>query len=184
MFYWRWLRNLAEGSKTTGYPFSEDPAVVSRGGSAVVHEPLAAAGPIRRAMAIRHIDGGSCNGCESELQMLSSPDYDFSRVGFSYTPSPRHADILVVTGVITQNMADIIADVFEGMPRPKRVVALGQCALSGHVFRAAPGVLGSLEGIVPVTVEIAGCPPTPGDILKGLLLAVDAAPALRKEGAV
>jgi Ni,Fe-hydrogenase III small subunit len=173
MFYWRWLKDLSQGPKTTHFPFHPDSRVVSTGETRVMHAPQTGGGPIRRAMAVRHVDGGSCNGCESEMQLLSSPDYDFSRFGFSYTPSPRHADILVVTGVITENMADIIRRVWEGMPGPKRIVALGECAISGHVFRDSPGVLGSLEGIVPVTVEITGCPPTPGDILKGLLMAVD-----------
>ncbi len=177
MFYWRWLKDLAQGPKTTRFPFHPDADVTSTGEPRVVHAPGDSGNPIRRAMAVRQVDGGSCNGCESEMQLLSSPDYDFSRFGFSYTPSPRHADILVVTGVITEQMAEVIRHVWEAMPSPKRVVALGQCALNGHVFRNAPGVIGSLEGIVPVTVAISGCPPTPGDILRGLLAAVDVQPS-------
>ena len=88
-------------------------------------------------------------------------------------PSPKHADILVVTGVVTDRMAPVVQAVYEQMTAPKRVVAIGICAISGGVFRGAPGVIGSLEGIVPVTIRVDGCPPTPGDILRGLLWALD-----------
>ncbi len=174
MFYWNWLSDLIHGPKTTRFPGHFDPEVALNGESHHIEEGDQDAGPLRRAMAIRHLDSGSCQGCESEIQLLSSPDYDFSRFGFSFTPSPRHADILVVTGVVTESMAAVIEHVFQGMPAPKRVVALGQCAIDGHVFAGAPGVIGSLRDIVPVTVEITGCPPTPGDILRGLLESVEA----------
>ena len=134
-------------------------------------------------MAVRHVDAGSCNGCESELQLVASPDYDFSRFGFSFTPSVRHADILVVTGIVTLQMRDVIENVFRGMPAPKRVVALGQCAIDGHVFAPAEDVLGGIQNLVPVTVEISGCPPTPADILQGLLQAVEEFPIQQGEKA-
>ncbi|MCL4494754.1 MAG: NADH:ubiquinone oxidoreductase [Firmicutes bacterium] len=183
MFYWRWLSDLIQGPKTTRFPGHPDPDVIIRGENHRVGEEGRDAGPIRRAMAVRHLDAGSCNGCESELQLLSGPDYDFSRFGFSFTPSPRHADIMVVTGVVTESMAEVMQHVFQAMPSPKRVVALGQCAIDGHVFAGAPGVLGSVQNILPVTVEITGCPPTPGDILRGLLEAVEAYPFEQGESA-
>lgn len=174
MYYWHWLRHIVRRPKTTGYPTEPDPNVAEMASATVLGPGPSAAGPFaRRSVALRHVDGGSCNGCESELGLLSSPDYDLTRYGFSFTPSPKHADILMVTGVITRPMVPVIEEVFEQMTEPKRVVALGSCAVDGWVFQGAPHVLGSLNGIVPVTVSIAGCPPTPGDILRGLLAAVD-----------
>ncbi len=183
MFYWHWLSDLIHGPKTTRFPDRPDSDVSSHGEIHHIEKGDQNAGPIRRAMAIRHLDAGSCQGCESELQLLSGPDYDFSRFGFSFTPSPRHADILVVTGVVVRPMAEVIQHVFDGMPSPKRVVALGQCAIDGHVFAEAPEVIGSLQNIVPVTIEISGCPPTPGDILRGLLASVEVSGFEQKESA-
>jgi membrane-bound hydrogenase subunit mbhJ len=174
VYYWHWLRHLLHRPATTGFPTEPDSSV-----SAMAHaDAVRTNGPppspaLRRSLALRHLDGGSCNGCESELALLAGPDYDFSRYGFSYTPSPRHADVLVVTGVITAAMAPVIRTVYETLPHPKAVVAVGACAVGGGVFAGAPGVLGSLDPILPVTVRIAGCPPTPADILRGLLQAVD-----------
>lgn len=174
MYYWHWLKNIVRLPKTTGYPTEVDPLVASMANTDALQSDHSE-NPVvfRRAAAIRHVDAGSSNGCESELGLLSGPDYDLTRYGFSFTPSPKHADILVVTGVITQAMVPVIKTVYEHMTEPKRVVALGSCAIDGSVFKEAPGVVGSLGGIVPVTLAIAGCPPTPGDILRGLLTAVD-----------
>jgi len=174
MYYWHWLKNIVRLPKTTGYPTESDPAVQAME-TAEGHLRYRSDGPVmfRRAAAIRHVDGGSSNGCESELGLLASPDYDMTRYGFSWTPSPKHADILVVTGVITQAMVPVIRTVYDQMTVPKRVVALGSCAIDVWMFKDAPGVIGSLEGIVPVTLAIAGCPPTPGDILRGLIAVVD-----------
>ncbi len=174
MYYWHWLKNIVRRPETTGFPTDPDGIAKTMSNSdAIQTRARPVEGFLRRSLAIRHIDGGSCNGCESELGLLSSPDYDLTRYGFSFTPSPKHADILVITGVITDAMVPVIADVFEQMTAPKRVVALGSCAIDGWVFRGAPGVRGGLEGIVPVATRIAGCPPTPGDILRGLLATVD-----------
>ncbi len=174
MYYWHWLRHVVRLPKTTGYPTEPDPKVANMASAGALAAGPKATGPFaRRSVAMRHVDAGSCNGCESELGLLSSPDYDLTRYGFSFSPSPKHADILVVTGVITRPMVPVIEEVFEQMTEPKRVVALGSCAVDGWVFQGAPDVLASLAGIMPVTVSIAGCPPTPGDILRGLLAAVD-----------
>lgn len=174
MYYWHWLKNIRRLPNTTGYPTETDHVVEQMGMPNAVIVNLPEPGDFfRRAVAIRHVDGGSSNGCESELSLLASPDYDLSRYGFSFAPSPKHADILVVTGVITRAMVPVIQSVYQQMTEPKRVVALGACAIDGWVFKEAPDVVGSLEGIVPVTVAVAGCPPTPGDILRGLLAAVD-----------
>lgn len=183
MYYWHWLKNIVRRPYTTGFPTEMDTVVRGMSDGDAVHlKGQARSRVIRRALAIRHVDGGSCNGCESELGLLSGPDYDLSRYGFSFTPSPKHADILVVTGVITEAMVPVIADVFDQMTAPKRVVALGWCAIDGGVFQGAPGVRGGLDGVVPVTSLIAGCPPSPGDILRGLMAAVDGVdPALGEE---
>lgn len=159
---------------TTGYPTEPDSTVAAMADAATSAKTVPKADRfLRRSAAIRHVDAGSCNGCESELGLLSGPDYDLSRYGFSFTPSPKHADILVVTGVITRPMVPVLETVFQQMTEPKRVVAVGSCAIDGWVFQGAPEVLGSLQGILPVTLTIAGCPPTPGDILRGLLTCVD-----------
>ncbi len=175
MYYWHWVRNILRKPYTTGYPTQDDGVVMSMLNSDGITETFAKnQSPMnRRAVALRQVDAGSCNGCESELSLLSSPDYDLSRYGFSLAPSPKHADILVVTGVVTEPMARVVKAVYDQMTEPKRVVAVGVCAISGGVFRDAPGVIGSLAGIVPVSIQIDGCPPTPGDILRGLMWAVD-----------
>lgn len=183
MYYWHWLKNIARRPHTTGFPSESDPDTAAMSDWDAVRTAGSAVDTVlRRSMAIRHVDAGSCNGCESELGLLSSPDYDLSRYGFSFTPSPKHADILVVTGVVTEAMVPVIRNVFEQMSAPKRVVALGACPIDGWVFRGARGVRGRLDGIIPVSITIAGCPPSPGDILRGLLAAVDGAdPAAGKE---
>lgn len=173
MYYWHWFQNLIHGPKTTGFPTAPATFHVPFHPDAIVPGTIPPEAFPNRATALRQVDGGSCNGCESELSLLSSPDYDFSRYGFSFAPSPRHADILVVTGVITTAMAPIIQDVLEAMPHPKRVIALGNCAIDGGVFQKAPGVIGHLSTIVAVSLSIKGCPPTPADILRGLLWAAD-----------
>lgn len=165
MFYSRWLENLARG-----------PAVLRK----PKRTARRSAGLFGRSLAIRHVDGGSCNGCESELSLLSSPVYDFSRFGFSLTPSPRHADLLLVTGVVTEAMAPVIRRAYDAMPGPKLVVAAGSCAVDGCVFRGAPGVLADLASIVPVDVRIPGCPPSPDELLDGLMEAVRDAKAERR----
>lgn len=176
MYYWHWVKNLFKRPMTTGYPTEVDRDIerLARPGSILLESPdRVERTAIRRSCALRHVDAGSCNGCESELSLLVSPVYDFTRYGFSYTPVPKHADMLVVTGVITEAMVGVIKAAYEQMGTPKRVLAVGQCAISGHVFQGAPGVLGSLEGVIPVTATVDGCPPSPPDILRALLLALD-----------
>jgi Ni,Fe-hydrogenase III small subunit/ferredoxin len=126
----------------------------------------------RRSLHIRHVDAGSCNGCESELQMLSSPYYDLARLGLFFTPTPRHADALLVTGVVTRQMERALLDTYEAMPAPKLVVAAGMCAVGGGCFSGTFMTHGPLDRLLPVDVYIAGCPPTPLALLHGLLLAV------------
>lgn len=174
MYYWHWLQNITHRPHTTNYPSLDDPqvAAMTMGRShwlqSAPGDPMA-----RRSVAIRQIDSGSCNGCESELSLLISPDYDFSRYGFSFTPSPKHADVLVVTGIVTPPMIPVIKEVWDQMTEPKRAIAMGQCAIDGWVFNEAPNHIGQLAHIIPVAMTIEGCPPSPGDMLQGLLDVVD-----------
>lgn len=126
----------------------------------------------RRSLHIRHVDAGSCNGCESELQMLSAPYYDLQRLGLFFTPTPRHADALLVTGVVTRQMEKPLRATFEAMPEPKLVVAAGVCAIGCGSFEGGAMVHGPLDRLLPVDAYVPGCPPTPLALLHGLLLAV------------
>jgi Ni,Fe-hydrogenase III small subunit len=125
-----------------------------------------------RALAIREVDAGSCNGCEMEIQGLAGPVYDMERFGLHFVASPRHADLLLVTGPVTRNMEEPLRRTYEATPAPKLVVAVGDCAKTCGVFRGSYAVVGPVDRIVPVDVTIAGCPPEPADILRGLLEAV------------
>lgn len=126
-----------------------------------------------RALAIREVDAGSCNGCEVEITGLASPVYDMERFGIHFVASPRHADMLLVTGPVTRNMEIPLRKTFEATPDPKFVVAVGDCAATCGVFRGSYAVVGPVDRVIPVDVTIAGCPPEPVDILKGILHALD-----------
>jgi Ni,Fe-hydrogenase III small subunit len=126
-----------------------------------------------RALAIREVDAGSCNGCELEITGLASPIYDMERFGMHFVASPRHADLLLVTGPVTRNMEIPLRRTYEAMPAPKFVVAVGDCARDCGVFRGSYAVVGPVDQIIPVDVSIAGCPPEPSDILRGILGALD-----------
>ena len=126
-----------------------------------------------RALAIRQVDAGSCNGCELEIGGLTSPVYDLERFGIHFVASPRHADLLLVTGPVTRNMEVPLRKTYEATPDPKLVVAVGDCARTCGVFRGSYAVAGSVDQIIPVDVFVSGCPPEPTDILRGILAALD-----------
>lgn len=128
-----------------------------------------------RSLHIRHVDAGSCNACESEIKLLTSPYYDLHRLGLFFTPSPRHADLLLVTGPITRAMEGPLRRTYEAMPDPRLVVAVGACPCSGGVFGPSPYVRGSLQEVLPIDVFIPGCPPSPLALIHGLLLAINRA---------
>jgi Ni,Fe-hydrogenase III small subunit len=132
-----------------------------------------------RALAIREVDAGSCNGCEVEITGLTSPVYDMERFGLHFVASPRHADLLLVTGPVTRNMEVPLRKTYEATPHPKFVVAVGDCAETCGVFAGAYGVVGPVQSIIPVDVFVAGCPPEPQDILGGILRALDRHPDRR-----
>ena len=126
-----------------------------------------------RALGIREVDAGSCNGCEIEITGLMSPVYDSERFGFHFVASPRHADLLLVTGPVTRNMEVPLRKTYDATPDPKLVVAVGDCARTCGVFRGSYAVVGSVDRVVPVDVFVDGCPPEPADILRGILTALD-----------
>lgn len=126
----------------------------------------------QRSLFVRHIDVGSCNACESEILALSNPYYNFHRLGVFFTASPRHADVLLVTGALTPAMKNVLLETYEAMPRPRIVLAAGVCALHGGVFAKSRQFVGPIESIIPVDVFIPGCPPTPYALLNGILLAL------------
>jgi Ni,Fe-hydrogenase III small subunit len=129
-----------------------------------------------RALAVREVDAGSCNGCEIEISGLTSPVYDSERFGVHFVASPRHADMLLVTGPVTRNMEVPLRKTYEATPDPKLVVAVGDCAKSCGVFKGSYAVAGSVADVVPVDAFVFGCPPEPADILRGILLALDRLP--------
>ena len=120
------------------------------------------------SVQVRHVDAGSCNGCELEISSAFGPVYDAERYGVRLVASPRHADALLVTGPVTRNMADPLRMTFEAMPAPGRVVAVGDCARSCGVFAGGHGVEGAVGDVVPVDIEVPGCPPTPDALIAAL----------------
>lgn len=151
---WRRIRRAGRVAEPAPPPAGADrPAVAVRLGGSV---------------QIRHVDAGSCNGCEVEIAAAFGPVHDAERYGARLVASPRHADALVVTGAVTRNMAEPLRRTFEAVPGPKLVVALGDCARDCGVFAGAYGVAGAVSDVVPVDLEIPGCPPRPEAIVEGL----------------
>jgi Ni,Fe-hydrogenase III small subunit len=125
-----------------------------------------------RALAIREVDAGSCNGCELEIHALNNPYYNIEGLGVRFVASPRHADMLLVTGPVTRNMAAALRRTYEATPQPKIVVAVGDCGCTGGIFGTSYASCGSVASVIPVDVAVPGCPPPPIDILRGILTAV------------
>jgi Ni,Fe-hydrogenase III small subunit len=122
-----------------------------------------------RSLSIREVDAGSCNGCELEIHALNNAFYDLERFGIRFVASPRHADVLLVTGPVTHNMREALERTYRATPDPKWVVAVGDCAFDGGVFAESYAVAGGVARIVAVDLHIRGCPPTPTQLLSGLL---------------
>lgn len=122
-----------------------------------------------RSLSIREVDAGSCNGCELEIHALGNAFYDLDRFGIRFVASPRHADVLLVTGPVAKNMAEALKRTYDATPGPKWVVAAGDCAINGGVFAGSYAVTDGAGAIIPVDLKIPGCPPTPVDLLTGLL---------------
>jgi Ni,Fe-hydrogenase III small subunit len=127
----------------------------------------------RRSLQIRHLDVGSCNGCDWEINALLNPFYDLQRFGLDFVASPRHADLLLVTGAVTRNLEPALWATYDATPDPKLVVAVGACASSGGIVAGSYATAGGVDRRLPVDVYIPGCPPRPQAILHGLLVALD-----------
>src|SRR4030088_109054 len=122
-----------------------------------------------RSLSIREVDAGSCNGCELEIHALNNAFYDLERFGLRFVASPRHADVLMVTGPVTRNMREALERTYAATPDPKWVVAVGNCAVDGGIFSESYAVVGGVSAVVPVDLHIRGCPPSPTQLLSGLL---------------
>ncbi len=127
-----------------------------------------------RALTIRHVDAGSCNGCELEIQALTNPYYNLEGIGIRFVASPRHADMLLVTGPVSKHMAIALKRTYDATPEPKLVVAVGDCGCTGGIFGQSYASLGGVASVIPVDVAIPGCPPAPRALLQGILAAIGA----------
>jgi Ni,Fe-hydrogenase III small subunit len=160
------LATLLQGLRkpaTEAMPFDPEIAVLGKKLERVSRRRLG------RSLAIREIDAGSCNGCELEIAALGNPLYDLERFGLSFVASPRHADVLLVTGPVTRNMREALARTYAATPAPKWVLAAGDCAAGCGVFAQSPACIGSVAAVIPVDLTIPGCPPTPAKLLAGLI---------------
>jgi len=158
-------------SPVTEMPPSIEDAALSELATSV---DRAAKRKLGRSLSIREVDAGSCNGCELEIHALQNAFYDLERFGLRFVASPRHADVLLVTGPVTKNMREALERTYNATPDPKWVVAVGDCAADGGIFAGSYAVAGGVSKVVPVDLHIRGCPPSPVEILKGLIALLSA----------
>jgi Ni,Fe-hydrogenase III small subunit len=163
------LKNALSRPLTEAAPAADEAELARLAGSL----QAAARRRLGRSLSIRQVDAGSCNGCELEIHALSNPFYDLERFGLRFVASPRHADVLLVTGPVTQNMREALLRTYAATPGPKWVVAAGDCAMTGGLFAGSYAVAGGVDAVVPVDVRIPGCPPTPTALLRGLLAVLE-----------
>jgi Ni,Fe-hydrogenase III small subunit len=159
------FQGIAHAPLTEPPPLGDDPEITAL--ARALH--AAARHRLGRSLAIREVDAGSCNGCELEIHALNNAFYDLERFGLRFVASPRHADVLLVTGPVTKNMREALERTYAATPSPKWVVAAGDCAIGCGVFAGSYAVAGSVADVVPVDLRIPGCPPTPAALLKGLI---------------
>ena len=159
------LEGLIRPPLTEPAPDEAEIALVALGGGV----EQAGRARLGRSLAIRHVDAGSCNACELELHALCNVYYDLERFGLKFVASPRHADVLLVTGPVTWNMREALERTYNAMPAPKWVIAAGACALDGGIFGGSYACVGGVAAVLPVDLHIPGCPPSPAALLKGLL---------------
>jgi Ni,Fe-hydrogenase III small subunit len=159
------LQSLTRGPLTELPPAADDAAI------AQLAKKLngVAKAKLGRSLSIRQVDAGSCNACELEIHALSNAFYDLERFGLRFVASPRHADVLMVTGPVTKSMREALKRTYEATPEPKWVVTIGSCALDGGIFSNSYAVVGGVDDVLPVDLHIDGCPPSPMKILGGLL---------------
>jgi len=165
------FENLVKGPVTEQAPAMEEASLAEL---ATALE-RAARRKLGRSLSIREVDAGSCNGCELEIHALNNPFYDLERFGLRFVASPRHADVLLVTGPVTKNMQIALERTYRATPDPKWVVAVGDCALDGGLFAGGYACVGGVSAAIPVDLHIRGCPPSPVQLLKGLLALLDKA---------
>ena len=165
---WKILRQIGRtGIRSEAAPAYDDALRVEA--EQIQRDLLATLG---RALAIRHVDAGSCNGCELEIHALDNPYYNLEGLGIRFVASPRHADLLLVTGPVSRNMELALARTYEATPAPKLVVAVGDCGRDGGIFGTSYASCGGVASVLPVDVAVPGCPPAPVEILRGILTAV------------
>ena len=159
------IESLLRRPKTEAPPPADEAALAELGRAldAAAHRRLG------RSLAIREVDAGSCNGCELEIHALNNAFYDCERFGLRFVASPRHADVLMVTGPVTKNMREALERTWAATPDPKWVVAVGDCARDGGLFRDSYAVVGGVGAVIPVDLHVPGCPPDPTALLAGLL---------------
>ena len=159
------LKRLVQGPLTEPAPAPDAAALTEL----TAQVDRAARRRLGRSLSIREVDAGSCNGCELEIHALNNIVYDLERFGLRFVASPRHADVLLVTGPVTRNMREALERTYAATPDPKWVVAVGDCGRDGGIFAPSPACVGGVSRVVPVDLHIAGCPPTPLALLSGLL---------------
>jgi Ni,Fe-hydrogenase III small subunit len=159
------LQGLVRSPLTEQPPKPEDAELADL----AVRLDAAARRRLGRSLSIREVDAGSCNGCELEIHALNNAFYDLERFGLHFVASPRHADVLMVTGPVTKNMREALERTYHATPDPKWVVAIGDCARDGGCFAGSYAVVGGVSEVIPVDLHISGCPPTPTAMLQGLL---------------
>jgi Ni,Fe-hydrogenase III small subunit len=159
------LESLMRRPLTEAVPVKDEEMLAELGASF----ERAARRRLGRSLSIREVDAGSCNGCELEIHALNNAFYDLERFGLHFVASPRHADVLLVTGPVTRNMREALERTYNATPDPKWVVAVGDCAVDGGIFSGSYAVVGAVSAVVPVDLHIRGCPPRPTQLLKGLL---------------
>jgi Ni,Fe-hydrogenase III small subunit len=163
------FKNMVSSSLTEPAPEADDLALAELARAF----DNAARRALGRSLSIRHVDAGSCNGCELEIHALNNVFYDLERFGLRFVASPRHADVLIVTGPVTHNMREALERTYDATPNPKWVVAVGSCALDGGIFADSYACVGGVSKVVPVDLHISGCPPSPMALLQGLLALVE-----------
>ena len=159
------FKSLVHGPLTEPAPVAGEAALAELAGRI----ESAARQRLGRTLSIRQVDAGSCNGCELEIHALNNVVYDLERFGLRFVASPRHADVLLVTGPVTTNMREALARTYKATPDPKWVVAVGDCARDGGVFSGSYACVGGVSDVIPVDLHIRGCPPSPTELLQGLL---------------
>jgi len=160
------LRQIFRVGRVTESPPASDPALLQSRLHEDIHRVFG------HALCLRHVDAGSCNGCELEIHALNNPYYNLEGLGIKFVASPRHADALLVTGPVSRHMTEALQRTYDAMPEPKLVIAVGDCGACGGVFGENYASLGRIANVIPVDVTVPGCPPTPTALLQGILTAV------------